>query len=190
LIMKNLTAALLAEQKKARAKPCVEVLVSDRLGPQQRLTWSKLYSESSEDEPQAMVLCADDSIVRVRSHAGSAQYQRVTDPTNEAQWASWTGGMGQCSIMNQMALCTSDNYVWWFYISSSDHVLYCRESTDYGASWGSVVTVHTCTGDDLLESVAAAHMSGTDLIVFYSMGDPTAELATQLYRRKRVSDVW
>lgn len=188
--MKNLTATLLAEQKKARAKPCVGLQVSDRLGPQQRLTWAKLYSDSSDDEPQAMVLCADNSIVRVRSHAGWAQYQRVTDPTNEAQWESWSGGMGLCSTMNQMALCASDSHVWWFYISSSDQVLYCRESTDYGASWGSAVTVHTCTGDNLLESVAAAHLSGMDPIVFYSMGVPTAELSTHLYRRKRVSGVW
>jgi hypothetical protein len=102
----------LAEQKKARAKPCVELLVLDRLGPHQRLTWSKLYSDSSEDEPQAMVPCADDSIVRVRSHGGWAQYQRMTDPTDGEQWASWSGGLGQCSTMNQMALCTAGSQVW------------------------------------------------------------------------------
>jgi hypothetical protein len=188
--MKNLTSTLLDEQKKARAKPCVRLLVMDRLGPHQRLTWSKLYSDSSEDEPQAMVLCGDDSIVRVRSHAGWAQYQRVTDPTNGDQWASWSGGMGQCSTMNQMALCTAGSRVWWFYISQSDQVLYCRESTDYGATWGSAVTVHTCTGDYLLESVAAAHRAGTDPIVYYSMGDPNTGLSTDLYRRKRVSGAW
>jgi hypothetical protein len=188
--MQSLTATLLAEQKKPRATPYVKVIISDRLGPQQRLHWSKLYSDASADEPQAMIVTGDDSIVRVRSHAGTAQYQRVTDPTVEEQWTAWTGGVGACSIMNQMALATSGAHVWWFYISSDDMTLYCRESDDYGATWTSAATAHTCTGNYRLESVAAAHLSGTDPIVFFSVHDVTVALGCHLYRRKRVSGVW
>jgi len=188
--MQNLTATLLAEQKKARAAPYAKVYISDRLGPQQRLHWAKLYGDASEDEPQAMVVTADDSIVRVRSHAGTAQYQRVTDPTVEAQWSAWTGGVGTCSTMNQMALATSGAYVWWFYISSDDMTLCGRESNDYGATWGSAVAVHACTGNYRLESVAAAHLSGTDPIVFFSVHDITVTLSCHLHRRKRASGVW
>ena len=188
--MQSLTSTLLAEQKKARATPAVKVEIADYLGPHQRLAWSELYTDSSEDEPQALVICADDSIVRVRSHAGWAQCQRVSSPTTESQWTSWTGGLGQCSILNQMALCASGSYVWWLYISRNNQNLLCRESSDYGVTWGSAVTVHSCSGDDELESVAAAHISGTDLMVFYSERDPGTELSTHLYRRKRVSGVW
>jgi len=188
--MQNLTAALVAAQKKARGTPIFQVLVSDKLGPHQRLTWSQLYSDASADEPHAMVICSDNSIVRVRSHAGVAQYQRITSPTTTAQWTTWTGGMGNCSTMNQMALCTSGAKVWWFYISSSNQLLYCRESTDSGASWGSATGVHTCTGTYQLESVAVAHRSGTDAIVFYSTRDTAVALSCHLYKRKQVSGAW
>lgn len=188
--MQSLTATLLAEQKKPRATPYVRLTISDRLGPHQRFHWTKLYSDGSDDEPQAMIVAGDDSLVRVRSHAGTAQYQRVSQPTVEEQWSAWTGGVGTCSAMNQMALAASGANVWWFYISSDDMTLYCRESNDYGATWGSAVTVHTCTGNYRLESVAAAHLSGTDPIVFFSVHDTTVTLSCQLYRRKRVSGVW
>ena len=105
--MQTLSATLLAAQKKARAKPYAEVIISDKLGPQQRLHWTKLYSDATDDYPMAMVICADDSIVRVRSNNGTANYQRITDPTVEAQWNTWTAGMGTCSVENQMALCLS-----------------------------------------------------------------------------------
>jgi hypothetical protein len=188
--MQNLTATLLAAQKKARGKPIFQVLVSDKLGPHQRLTWSQLYTDASDDEPHAMVICSDNSIVRVRSHAGTAQYQRITSPTTQSQWTTWTGGMGNCSTMNQMALATSGTKVWWFYISSSELLLYCRESTNYGASWGSTTTVHTCTGTYQLESVAVAHRSGTDAIVFYSTRDTAVALSCHLCKRKQISGVW
>jgi len=64
--VQTLSGTLLAQQKKARAKPCVKLVVSDKLGAHQRLTWSKLYSDASEDCPMAMVICGDGSIVRVR----------------------------------------------------------------------------------------------------------------------------
>jgi len=188
--VQTLSGTLLAGQKKARAKPCVKLEIYDKLGPHQRLTWSKLYSDASEDEAQGMIVCGDESIVRVRSHAGSAQYQRVTSPTTVGQWTTWTGGMGSCSTWAQMWLATSGAYVWWFYISSSDLVLYCRESTDYGASWGSAATVHTCTGNYRLESVAAAHLSGTDPIVFFSVHDVSVSASCHVYRRKRSGGVW
>jgi len=188
--MQNLTATLLAAQKKARGKPIFQVLVSDKLGPHQRLTWTELYSNADPDEPHAMVICADNSIVRVRSHSGVAQYQRISNPLTTSQWTTWTGGMGNCSIDNQMALCTSAAKVWWFYIDSTDMLLYCRESTDYGASWGSATAVHTCTGNYQLESVAVAHRTGTDAIVFYSTQDMSLTLACHLHVRQQTSGAW
>lgn len=188
--MQSLSATLLAEQKKARAKPALQLLVSDKLGPHLRLVWTQLYTDSSDDEPSAMVICADNSIVRVRSHGGVAQYQRITSPTTTSQWTTWTGGMGNCSTMNQMALCTVGSKVWWVYIDSTDMLLYCRESTDYGASWGGPTTVHTCTGYERLESVAAAHRSGTDAIVFYSVYDMNVASSCHAYRRKQSSGSW
>ena len=188
--MQTLSATLLAAQKKPRAKPYAQVLITDRLGPQPRFHWTKLYSDATDDYPMAMVICADDSIVRVRSNNGTANYQRITDPTVEAQWNTWTAGMGTCSVMNQMALCTSGTKVWWFYISASDLILYCRESTDSGATWGGATTVNTCVGNARLESVTCAHRTGTDAIVFFSVHDITVTSSYHLYKRKQVAGAW
>ena len=95
--MQTLSETLLAAQKKARAKPYAEVIISDRIGPHARLHWEELYTDETDDYPHSMIVCDDHSIARVRSNNGTAQYQRITDPTVEAQWTTWTGGMGTCS---------------------------------------------------------------------------------------------
>ena len=188
--MQTLTATLLAAQKKARAKPYAEVIISDKLGPQQRLHWTKLYSDATDDYPMAMVICADDSIVRVMSLAGSARAQRITDPEDTDHWDTWSAQVDTCSAMNQMALCTSGTNVWWFYIDTADKVLYCRQSSDSGASWGSRTAVHTCAGTYELESIACAHRTGTDAIVFYSTVDTAVGDTCHLYKRKQVAGAW
>ena len=188
--MQSLTATLLAAQKKARAKPYAEVMISDRIGPQQRLHWTQLYTDETDDYPLAMVICADDSIVRVMSDNGTAKYQRITDPDDSDHWDTWTGGMGSCSVLNQMSLCTSGTKVWWFYLDSTNMLLYCRESTDSGATFGSTTTLETCTGNWLLESVTSAHKSGTDAIVFYSKHDSTTPLSCDLLKRRQTSGAW
>jgi hypothetical protein len=188
--MQSLTATLLAEQKKPRAKPYAKVLISDKLGPHARYHWTKLYDDATDDYPCAMIIVSDDSIVRALSDNGTLRTQRITSPTTESQWETWSSSVDSCSTSNQIALCTTGAYVWLFYISTSNMVLYVRESSDYGASFGSATTVHTCTGNDRLESVAAAVTSGTDLIVFFSVEDITANLSVDLYRRKRTSGVW
>ena len=104
--MQSLTGQLLAAQKKPRGKPIFQARVSDKIGPHQRLTWEHLYTDATDDYPHSMVLCQDNSIVRVLSLNGSARTQRVTDPTVEAQWTTWSAQVDTCSTMNQMALCT------------------------------------------------------------------------------------
>ena len=188
--MQSLSATLLAAQKKARAKPYAEVIISDFLGPQPRFHWTKLYSDATPDYPMAMVINADGSIVRVRSNNGIANYQRITDPTVEAQWNTWTAGMGACSTTNQMALCTSGTKVWWFYITTGNMILYCRESTNSGASWGAATTVHAAITNYYLESVTCAHRTGTDAIVFYSTYDITVTSTCHLWRRKQTAGAW
>lgn len=190
--MKSLTGTLLAAQKKARAKPYVSVLLWDKLGANQRLTWSQLYTDAVDDRPMAMCIAGDNSIVRAYSEgAGNLHWQRITDPTVEAQWNTWTDGSTQCSHMNQIYLVAqhSGAYVWLFYISRSDLILYCRESSDYGASWGARVTVKTVSAGSELESVCAAVSSGTDLICFFSTG-VAGVFDVRLWRVKRTAGSW
>ncbi len=190
--MKSLTATLLAAQKKTRAKPYVSVLLWDNLGADLRLTWSQLYSDAVNDRPMAMCIAGDNSIVRAYSQGvGNLKWQRITDPTVEAQWNTWTDASTQCSHMNQIYLVaqTSGAYVWLFYISRSDLILYCRESSDYGASWGAAATVKTVSAGSELESVCAAVSTGTDLICFFSTGVAGA-YDVRLWRVKRTSGSW
>jgi len=190
--MKGLTGTLLAAQKKARAKPYVAVLIQDKLGANQRLSWSQCYTDAVDDRPMAMCIAGDNSIVRAYSEgAGNLYSQRVTDPTVEAQWNTWSDRSAQCSHMNQIYLVAqnSGTYVWLFYISRSDLILYCKESSDYGASWGGSVTVKTNAAGSPLESVCAAVSSGTDLICFYSSGVAGA-YDVRLWRKKRTAGAW
>ena len=67
--------------------------------------------------------------------------------------------------------------------------LYCRESSDYGASFGAKVTVHSATGSDRIESVAAAVQGNGEPIAFFSKGDPNGN-DTELYVVKRSGGAW
>lgn len=187
--MKWLTATLLAEQKKPRAKPYVQVRFYDRLGPDLRLTWSQVYSVAGSEMPHAMVIAADDSIVRVRNNAGNVERQRITDPTNESQWNSWTDTTWDCKAGFQVSLATTGAYVWMFYISPDGRIVKCHESSNYGATFGAFVNVHTCATINGTESVAGAVQNNGEPIVFFSCGDP-AGLQTHLYVCKRTSGVW
>jgi hypothetical protein len=188
--MQSMTPTLLAAQKKPRGKPVFKVEVSDHLGPMARYTWTQLYTDAQDDQPHCMAICSDNSIIRVCSDSGTAKYQRITDPTAEAEWTTWTTTGSACSATMQMALATNGAHAWWFYISSNDMVLYCRESSDYGASWGAATTVHTCAGTYHLESVAVACRVDTDGIVFYSTGDSALANTTNLWRRKQTAGAW
>ncbi len=188
--MQSLTGTLLAAQKKARAKPYAEVMISDRIGPQARYHWTKLYSDATDDYPHAMVVCDDHSVVRAMSLNGSLRMQRITDPEDSDHWDTWSGQVDTCSVLNQISLCTAGTKVWCFYISTSDLVLYCRESNDSGASFGGRTAVHTCAGDDRLESVTSAHRADTYAIVFYSVDDTSAQNACDLYKRRQDAGGW
>jgi hypothetical protein len=166
--MKSLTATLLAEQKKPRATPYVGVLVEDRLGADTRLTWSELYSGSEGDAPHAIAIAGDDSLVRWRASGGQVYRQRVTDPTVGSQWSAWSATGWACSSTGQLALCAHGSYVWAFYLSPAADVLYCRESSDYGATFGSAVVVYTAPSGLTMESVAAAVQTSGEPVVFFS----------------------
>ncbi len=64
--MRNLSAALLAAQKKTTATPYVKVEVSNKNSGVVRLDWTRLYTGSEDDYYHAVTMPGDGSLIRVR----------------------------------------------------------------------------------------------------------------------------
>ena len=139
--MRTLSSELLAAQKALNVIPKVELIVRDQFVSVNRAHWQLLYSGS---EPEGLVggaQASDGSVIRARLEGTALKVQRVTDPQNQSQWASWSTlvSSGGCST-DSSPLVVADPQgadVWLFYVDDTGYTIHYFHSTDYGASWGS-----------------------------------------------------
>lgn len=190
--MKSLSAELLAAQKQGQVRPAVRLMVRDRQGADLRLNWLSLYSGMEPDGPNACVQASDGSLVRARVDPGTNKLWigRVTDPTQSGQWTAWTDS-GDTAYVGQVALAAqpSGPKVFLFFVATSGFILYMRESTDYGATFGAKVQV-VSEGSGIIASVAAAIQSNGEPIAFYSH-DPAGSGSDAVVKVvKRASGTW
>lgn len=80
-----------------------------------------------------------------------------------------------------LALFSQGATVLLFYVTTDETTILCRESSDYGATWGVPDTVDVAAGT--VDHIAGAFKSGGDALVVYSVG-------ATVYTVKRVSGVW
>lgn len=142
--MRTLSDALKAEQIKASRKPLVKLEVATYGHPAavaasalhwQDFFWERLTAAADATAPtyHGLAVPSDGSVCRLRNAAGTLYYQRVTSPSVSSDWSSWSS-FGSV-VAGPIAITAQGAYVVAF---GSDGVnLYRRESSDYGASWGS-----------------------------------------------------
>jgi hypothetical protein len=179
--VRTLTPTLLAAQKEPSAVPFVKVTQRDRNSGVTRLRWERLYTVSEPDRYHAAVMPGDGSLLRARVDASgpTLYYQRVASPGPGAAFGSWTdlGDVADAGV----ALAASGANVLLAYVAPNGIHIRIRESSDYGATLGSVQTPVGATA--AVGWLAAALKGDGTAVLFYSAGGV-------VYTAKRVSGSW
>ncbi len=164
--MLSLTPTLLAAQKQASAVPYVRAIFDDYFGDATRIRLQRHYTGAEDDYLSAVVGAPDGSLVRARiDPATHVLYtQRVTSPGSTSSFSSWTS-QGTVSSTGAVALAADDSNVFLFYVHTDDLTLKLKQSSDNGATYGSVTNVATASAS-VSYLAAAVSPSGDRLLLW------------------------
>jgi hypothetical protein len=157
----------------------VKVEIADNIGGIRRLDWQRLYSGSEADSYHAATMPGDASLIRCRVDSGSLYRQRVTNPGPGSNFSNWT--FVDSAANAGVALASQGTQVLLFYVGTNGRTIYVRESSDYGATFGSATAITT--------TAAAVGWLGADLkadntvLLIYSVGGT-------VYAVKRSGGTW
>jgi hypothetical protein len=190
--MRSISDALRAEQVKATRRPLVKLEVAAYGHPAavqatelqwQDFAWQRLTALGDATAPtyHGLAVPGDGSVCRLRNAAGALYYQRVTSPSAGSDWSTWSS-FGTV-VAGPIAMAAQGANVVAF--GSNGVNLYRRESSDYGATWGSWVQMSSARPCE--RGCAVAFKANGDLAVIHAtdVNDPTS-----LYIQKRVSGTW
>jgi hypothetical protein len=177
--MRSLPSALLAAQKSATAVPYVKVEIAGRIGGIRHLDWQRLYSGSEADGYHAATMPGDGSLIRCRVDGGSLYRQRVTSPAPGSDFADWT--FVDSAANASVALASRAADVLLFYVGTNGRTIYVRESSDYGATFGSATTITTAAA--ALGWLAADLKADNTVLLVWSVG-------STVYAVKRSGGSW
>jgi hypothetical protein len=164
--MRTLPSALLAAQKSASAIPYVKVEILGRIGGIRHLDWQRLYSGSEADSYHAGTMPGDGSLIRCRIDSGSLYLQRVTSPGPGSNFSTWTFVDSAASA--GVALASRAAQVLLFYVGTNGRTIYLRESSNYGATFGSATAITTAAAD--VGWLAADIKDDNTALLIYSVG--------------------
>jgi hypothetical protein len=164
--MRSLPSALLAAQKSASAVPYVKVEIAARIGGIRHLDWQRLYSGSETDSYHAATMPGDGSLIRCRVDGGSLYRQRVTSPGPGSNFGNWT--LVESAANAGVALASRAAQVLLFYVGTNGRTIYVRESSDYGATFGSATAITTAAA--AVGWLAAGLKADNTVLLIYSVG--------------------
>jgi len=180
--MRTLSSTLLAAQKSSARLPHAKVEILDRVAGITRLNWARLYSGSEPDFHHAVAVPGDGSLVRARVNPTSYQLyrQRVASPGPGSDFSPWTA-VCPVSSASGIALASRSSHVLLFYVDTDQRTITVRESTDYGATFGSATAITTASAT--VGWLAAAINNSDVVCLFYSV-------AGTVYVIKRTGGSW
>jgi hypothetical protein len=180
--MRTLSSTLLAAQRSSSCLPYVKVEILDRVAGITRLNWARLYNGSEPDFHHAATMPGDGSLIRARVDPSSYQLyrQRVASPGPGSDFSPWTG-VCTVSSASGIALASRSFRVLLFYVDTDQKTVLVRESTDYGATFGSPTSITTTAST--VGWLAAAINASDVVCLFYSV-------AGTVYAVKRTGGSW
>jgi len=159
--MKDLSATLLAAQKKPDRLPYVEAKVYDFDQGIKRLSWERLYTGSEADNHHGIAFDDQGSMHRIRADSGNKLYrQKVTSPDDQSDYSQWTQLATDC--YGPCAIAAHGAKVYIFYRTTAN-VLWKYYSHDYGQSWNNAQLVDYA---DVLSMAAAWWGTGNIVVCF------------------------
>lgn len=181
--MRDLTATLLAVQKKATHVPFVKLEAKNKAAGVVRYHWERLYQGSEDDYHHALTMPSDGSMIRVRitplSDSRKLYRQRVANPGPSSDFSSWSYTSQYNCIVVTAASLGSEVSIFW--INSSKEIRRIK-STDYGVNWNSPELLDY-SATTAVSGLAAAYTPSGDLAIFFTD-------QSTLYVKKHVGGSW
>jgi hypothetical protein len=188
--MRSIGDALLEEQKKPTRKPLVKLEVQAYGHPQQSsslqweaLGWQRFYVGSETKDSHGLTIPGDGSLIRVRKDGTSLYLSRITNPGPGSTYSSWGSSFGGVPTYAKVAIASQGAEVM---VASMDAAnLYRRQSSDYGATWGSWTAMMNARPCE--RGAAIAYKPNGDCAIVHAsdINDPTS-----LYLQKRTGGSW
>jgi hypothetical protein len=189
--MRTLTDALLETQKTgAPRKPLVKLEVQAYGHPAQSSSiqwelfgWQRFYQGSETKDSHGLAIPGDGSLIRVRKDGTNLYLSRVTSPGPTSDYSQWGSSFGGVPANAKVAIAAKGANV--MVVSMDASMLYRRESSDNGASWGSWTAMSNARPCE--RGVAVAFEPNGDCAIVHAsdVNDPDS-----LYIQKRTSGVW
>jgi hypothetical protein len=190
--MRILSDALLEEQKKPTRKPLVKLEVQAYGHPAatpsggvqwEAFGWQRFYSGSEAKDSHGLTMPGDGSLIRVRKSGANLYLSRVTSPGPSSDYSSWGASFGGVTTNAKVAIASLGAEVM---VASMDAAnLWRRQSSDYGATWGSWTQMANARPCE--RGIAIAYKSNGDCAIVHAsdVNDPTS-----LYLQKRTGGSW
>ena len=190
--MRNLSHALLEEQKKPVRKPLVKVEVQAYGHPQstpeddiqwEAFGWQRLYQGSEEKDSHGLTIPGDGSLVRVRKEGTNLYLARVASPGPSSNYSGWGAPFGGVPSNAKVAIASAGSEVM---VVSMDAANLCRRrSSDYGANWDSWTVMSNARPCE--RGAAIAYKPNGDCAIIHAsdVNDPMS-----LYIQKRTGGAW
>jgi len=171
-MVRSLNSALTAALDNLTHVPALSLMIEDQV-----LHYAPYQSPGSADGWNDACLASDNSLVRVqvtRSSFGftsNFQVQRVTDPTQVAQWSTWTTLPGSAGLMFQDGSCAISNSAGTLRAfaqrATGGNTLWAWTSLDNGVTWSGPVSVATPPGGALVKGIGSA--GNNDVFFLYDV---------------------
>lgn len=167
-MVRVLASSLVAAVDSLTRVPAVSLTIEDHV-----LHYAASQSPGGAEAWHDACLAGDMSLVRVQvtrsvsGFTGDFQVQRITDPTQAAQWRAWTTLPGAGGLMFQDGSCAVSRSAGTLRAfaqqGSGGNELWAWTSTDDGRSWSGPISVVTPPAGALVRGIASA---GNDDVFF------------------------
>lgn len=193
--MRTLTSTLLTAQRAFAQAPLARVVVRDK-----QARWSEVGFQANVAVGSAVTVNADGLIVTAAlDGTGKVRVRVVDDPTyldavlgEGAGWGWWTSDWVQVASgalawpTGDVALsCNASGVLRLFYVKSDGSAIYCRESSDGGATWGAEETVKAVTGGGATYNYRLASAGHEDVFWCFDRSG-----YRYVYYRKKATGSW
>jgi hypothetical protein len=190
--MRTISDALLEEQKKPLRKPLVKVEVQAYGHPEatpagdirwEAFGWQRFYQGTEVKDSHGVTMPGDGSLIRIRKDGINLYLSRITNPGPSSNYSSWGSSFGGVTSDARVAIASLGSDV---LVASMDaSTIWRRQSTDYGATWGSWTQMANARPCE--RGIAIAYKPNGDCAIVHAsdVNDPMS-----LYIQKKTSGTW
>jgi hypothetical protein len=171
-MVRTLDTPLINALNNVTRRPALTLTIEDHV-----IHYGPYQAPGTADAWNDVCIASDNSIVRVQVTRGGSGFtsnalvQRITDPTQVAQWSSWTTLPGSAGVMFQDGGCAISNSGGtlraFAQLGTGGNDLWAWTSTNNGVSWTGPVSVLTPPSSALLKGIGSA--GNNDVFFLYDV---------------------